>query len=485
MDRRSTVQEERKEAERRAEKIPASLVVRENRKGQPVWSATWRDSTRRSVNRTVGAAWLDALPVDENVFIRREQERQRKAHHRERWRRSWKKRAGRPRAGFLDERRAQVAARELVVERELELLRQEREQEGAPATFGQLGDLWLAERRAEVADEALKASTYRDYSSMLARADAPMRARGKGRADAGHIMRAFESVRLEAITATELEAFERKLRSRGLSPATRRKYRVLMRMVLDYAVNRGWLTQNPMSLQGRQKRRRSREKQIAVYTMATVERVAQEADKLKGKRKRRTMAERQVADAIRLAALTGLRQGELLALRWADIDWSGRKLTIARTHVANVDEDDVPKSNRLRTIPLADQAAMVLDRISKREKNTRNGDLIFCTEKGSHLDASWLRRKYAKARDLVIAASEDELPIARFHDLRHTFGTRLAGAGVPLSDVQSLMGHANISTTLIYCHYQPRHDAADRLTAAFSDGTPQEAVEKVAGTSSK
>jgi hypothetical protein len=253
MDRRSTVQEQRREAERRAGKIPAALIVRENRKGQPIWSATWRDSTRKAVNRTVGAAWLDPLPVDENVFIRREQERQRAAHHRESWRRSWAKRPGRPRGGALDERRAHVAARELVVERELELLRHEREQEGAPATFAQLADLWLAERRAEVADEGLKASTYRDYASMLARPDAPMRARGKGREDGAHIMRAFESVRLEAITARDLEAFDRKLRSRGLSVATRRKYRTVLVMMLSFAVNRGWLDRNPLALQGRQK----------------------------------------------------------------------------------------------------------------------------------------------------------------------------------------------------------------------------------------
>ena len=220
---------------------------------------------------------------------------------------------------------------------------------------------------------------------MLARPDAAMRSRGRGRYDAAHIMRAFERRPLEAITGHDFDAFDRALRSRGLSPATRRKYRTLLRMVLDHAVSRRWLAQNPMSLQGRQKRRRSREKPLRVYDIPTVEKIAQEADKLTGKRKRRTMADRHVGDVIRLAALTGLRQGELLALRWADVDWSGRKLTIARTHVANVDEDDVPKCNRLRTIPMADQAGAVLDRLSKREKHTRKSDLIFCTEKGEHL----------------------------------------------------------------------------------------------------
>ena len=55
----------------------------------------------------------------------------------------------------------------------------------------------------------------------------------------------------------------------------------------------------------------------------------------------------------------------------------------------------------------------------------------------------------------------------RFHDLRHTFGT-LAVQVTPLTDVQAWMGHAQIQTTMIYVHYVPQHDAADRLTRAFT-----------------
>lgn len=475
------MQDQRTEAEKRAEKISTSLIVRRNTAREPVWSAVWRDSGKRSMMRTVGKAWLQERPPRKNPFVEDDDGREIKDESptQSRWRVDWEKRPGRPKQAMLDERRAMAAARDLVVDRELELLREQRAQSGAPSRFGQLADLWLEEREAEVQDGALKGSTYRDYASMLARPDAVMRKRGKGRT--GHLMAAFEHARIEAIGADDLERFQRTLRSRGLSPATRKKYATVTRMTLDFAVSRGWLTQNPMTLQGRQKARRSREKQIAVYMMDQVEQIAQQADRLKGKRKRHTLAEKQVGDAIRLSALTGLRQGELLALRWGDVRWTARTLTIARTHVANVDEDDVPKSNRLRTIPLADQAAVVLDRLSKREKHTRKSDLIFCTEKGSHLDASWLRRRYVKARNLMLAASEDDLPVARWHDLRHTFGTRLAADGLPLSDVKALMGHADLQTTMIYVHHMPQHDLADRLTAAFSDGTPQEALATVTG----
>ncbi len=55
----------------------------------------------------------------------------------------------------------------------------------------------------------------------------------------------------------------------------------------------------------------------------------------------------------------------------------------------------------------------------------------------------------------------------RFHDLRHTFGT-LAVQAAAISDVQAWMGHAQIQTTMIYVHYVPQHDAADRLSRAFA-----------------
>jgi integrase len=467
------MQDQSMQARKRAEAISVALTVKTNTAGDPVWWATWRDSTRRRMMRSIGRAHLQARPPRKNPF--RPEEGGREVEHesrtQERWRMNWERRAGRPKAGTLDERKAHAAAHELVVERELELLRAQREQEGAPSTFGAAADAWLEERRAEVADEALKRSTLRDYESMLARTDAPMRNRGRGRDQGAHIMREFERRPLDAITGEDVEAFMRKLRSRGLSPATRKKIAVTLRQVLDYAVRRGWLGANPMAQGGRQKARRTREKALVVYDLATVEKVAEKA------------SPEMVGEVVRLAALTGLRQGELLALRWSSVNFTERSITVSLTHVANTGEDEAPKSNRLRTVPLSDQAAVVLDRVSRREKWTKKGDLVFPNEKGEHVDASWLRRKYAKARGEVIAESQksgENLPTARFHDLRHTFGTQAARAGVPLSDIQALMGHANISTTLIYVHYQPQHDAADRLTAAFAEGTAAEADQVMA-----
>jgi integrase len=66
-----------------------------------------------------------------------------------------------------------------------------------------------------------------------------------------------------------------------------------------------------------------------------------------------------LADLVRLAALTGLRQGELRALKWGDLDFSGQRITVARTA-----GQDTPKSGQARTIPMSDQAVVIFDRLN-------------------------------------------------------------------------------------------------------------------------
>ena len=81
---------------------------------------------------------------------------------------------------------------------------------------------------------------------------------------------------------------------------------------------------------------------------------------------------------------------------------------------------------------------------------------------GRHFDDSKVRKAFKRAlRD----AGLDEV---RFHDLRHhTFGT-IAVQAFPLTDVKAMMGHADISTTMVYVHYVPAHNAAERLSQAFA-----------------
>jgi integrase len=150
------------------------------------------------------------------------------------------------------------------------------------------------------------------------------------------------------------------------------------------------------------------------------------------------------------AAFTGLRMGELLALRWRDVDFAGSTIRVRASWAAG--QLTTPKSGKVRAVPLAPDVATALSSLGRRE-HWVGDDLVFAGEAGGHLDGSALRRRYKAS---LAAAGLRSL---RFHDLRHTFGTRMI-AKADIRRVQEWMGHADIQTTMRYLHYAPRDEDA-------------------------
>lgn len=151
--------------------------------------------------------------------------------------------------------------------------------------------------------------------------------------------------------------------------------------------------------------------------------------------------------------------GELRALRWSDVDFSKRLVHVRRSLALGQFGD--PKSGKVRSVPMVDQVMRSLDGLSRRDIFVDEHDLVFCGVVGSPIDDSAVRRRYRATLERA------GLKVLRFHDLRHTFGT-LAVQVFPLSDVRAFMGHADISTTMIYVHHVPQHDAAERLGRAIA-----------------
>jgi integrase len=159
------------------------------------------------------------------------------------------------------------------------------------------------------------------------------------------------------------------------------------------------------------------------------------------------------------AAFTGLRRGELLALTWRDIDLSGRLVRVRASYAGGV--VTTPKSGKVRSVPMAPRVADALVGLRLRERWTAEDDLVFPGELGGHLDASALRRRYSSA------LARAGLRRLRFHDLRHTFGTRMIGEA-DIRRVQEWMGHADVQTTMKYLHYVPRVQDAELVARAFA-----------------
>jgi integrase len=162
------------------------------------------------------------------------------------------------------------------------------------------------------------------------------------------------------------------------------------------------------------------------------------------------------------AAMTGLRQGELLGLRWRDVDLTARKVRVVSPYVRGEFSD--PKSEGSgRSVPLAARVADALAALRQESAYRSEGELVFChPESGKPLDRSKLVRRFKQA------IGRAEVRTITFHELRHTFGTRMAAAGVPLRTIQHWMGHADSKTTQIYAHYQPSEAEAGVVDAAFA-----------------
>jgi integrase len=165
----------------------------------------------------------------------------------------------------------------------------------------------------------------------------------------------------------------------------------------------------------------------------------------------------------RTAAMTGLRLGELIALRWRDVDWTASAIRVRSNYVLG--EFGTPKSKRsTRSVPMADEVAGELERYFKASGEPADDALVFPdAHTAAPLDKAGVLRRLRKA---LKAASLDETH--RFHDLRHTFGTAMAAAGVPMRTLQEWMGHRDIETTQRYADYAPRTRDAELVAAAFA-----------------
>jgi integrase len=169
-----------------------------------------------------------------------------------------------------------------------------------------------------------------------------------------------------------------------------------------------------------------------------------------------------------VALTTGLRQGELLALRWADVDLEGRRLAVRGSlHRPagggwTVEEPKTTRSRRPVVLAPLAVRALVAHRCRQGAERRAAGprwadhDLVFPNRVGRPL-----ANQNLISRDFRPLLERLGLPRIRFHDLRHTAATLLLEAGVHPKVVSELLGHADVGTTLdLYSHVSPAMHAA-------------------------
>lgn len=344
-----------------------------------------------------------------------------------------------------------------------------------PRTFRELARDW----RRYLDRKGTKPSTLVGYDAMLAEPGTPHK-RGTGEA-LGYIMAALGDMPVTDVSVHDVERLLTTIAETSATDRTVEKHRVMVRSILNFGiretkraragtgstdghdygltVNAAQVAEGP-----RQKARGA----LVYYRPEEVEAIARALESGLHRSKQRAgrdeaqiLSDAQDAAAVRVSAYTGLRLGELLALRWSDVDWSGSALTVSRAISAG--KETTPKSGKVRRVPLPDQALVALEQLSRRADFIEPDEIVFCNVvTGRSLNGSALRRRYKQAQ----AAAE--VHALRWHDLRHTYGSLLAASGEELVTIKAAMGHANISTTEVYLHARPATELATRFSKAFA-----------------
>ncbi len=281
-------------------------------------------------------------------------------------------------------------------------------------TFGEMMDRYRTERAPLKAPQ----SRIRDETSLK------------------HLRPLFGEKCLVGITPKHLAAYKAARRVEGAAPATINKELQLVRHAFNVAMREWeWCRENPMH-------------------RVSLEPVHNQVDRwLTAEEEKRLFAAAAtwLREIIVVALHTGLRQGEMLALRWQDVDFTRRTLIVMKS-----------KNKERRTLPLNNTVCQVL--LSRRARHVPTSDVVFTTSSGMPLRARNLKRAFARA---VTRAEIDKF---RFHDLRHTFATRLVQQGIDLYKVQRLLGHKTGVMTQRYAHHCPEslREGVDRLEQRHS-----------------
>ena len=273
-----------------------------------------------------------------------------------------------------------------------------------------------------------------------------------------HATPEFGDVRLTRLSPSDLERlYGSKIRN-GLAPKSVWNLHLVLHRALSYAHRRGLVENNVAKLVDPPKRQRREMQSLSP------EQARRFLDAVRGDR----------FEALYVLAIsTGMRQGELLALRWRDVDLAGRSLRVTgsiqyvRGHGLSLSSPKTRASRRQVMLSRIAVDALERRKEAQTQERERSGnkwedsDFVFTTRNGKALYAKNIRR--SSFRKVLVAAA---LPRIRFHDLRHTAATLLLGQGVHPKIVSEMLGHASIGITLdLYSHATPTIQR--EATAAF------------------
>lgn len=268
--------------------------------------------------------------------------------------------------------------------------------------------------------------------------------------------RAFHDVALEDFTLLEVERWRVGRLKDGIAPATVNRDLAELKAMFTRAVEWGYLKVHPLRHLKMMKADNARirhlsddeEERLRRALLARDERIKQgrvRANEWRSQRGYQALLDLSnsgfadhMTPMVLLSLNTGLRKGEIFTLRWSDVNISASTLTVRA---------DKSKSGKRRHVPLNREAVSVLE--AWRAQNPSD-ELVFPSPVTGEV-----LNNVQKAWSAVL--SDAEVEDFHWHDLRHTFASKLAMRGVDLNTIRDLLGHADIKMTLRYAHLAPEH----------------------------
>jgi integrase len=270
----------------------------------------------------------------------------------------------------------------------------------------------------------------------------------------------FEELRIQSISTARLEKYIRARQDEGRNILTLRKTLMVMGQIFSYAVRHRYIDFNPLREAERPRNRghegENEQEEMKVLTPAQVKvLLAQVKDQ-----KYRML--------FTLAAFTGMRQGELLGLKWSDFDWKNKQVHVQRTFTKGRFFATKTKGSN-RKIDLAPTVIIDLKKWKLASGKNELG-LVFGNEAGQPMNYSNMMNRH-----FFPALKDAGLPRVRFHDLRHSYASIMIEQGENIKYIQSQLGHSSPTVTLnVYAHLMKpaNQEAACRLERAiFGDGS--------------
>ena len=313
-----------------------------------------------------------------------------------------------------------------------------------------------------------------------------------------HISPRLGPLRITEVRAAHVEALANAMLRDDKAPKTVRNVLSFLFSIFEHAIDRGHLRENPVRRATRPGRRRQGDANpdLQFLTVEELEAVLRAIpDEVVFRTPAPTRRGRSgpapppppdvlgpvLRVVILTAAMTGLRQSELLGLRWRDVDWTAQRIRVRNTFVRGEHSTDGKSDlSTRRSVPMASRLARELDRWSQRTEYRADDHLVFAhPQTGNPLDRTKVTKRFQAA-----CVDAGVRPV-KFHDLRHTFATRLAARGQPLRAIQEFLGHADSKTTQIYAHYAPSEHEVEIVDDAFAPPAGEPAEVRPAASSER